>query len=172
MWAQELSRKVENKGLTENDDSIKNSFVWIRHCSTRCWVSSAFVWNLPDLPAFEDHMSQGKEYVIWSLQNLNIYYAFGAFILSLSLSLSVCVCVYAQSCLTFCDPIDCSPSGSSVHGISQAILECVAISSSGGFFQSRDSTCVSCIICIDRWILYHLPSGKTHLFCILYIYSF
>ena len=31
----------------------------------------------------------------------------------------------AQLCLTLCDPMDCSPSGSSVHGIFQArILEC------------------------------------------------
>ena len=30
----------------------------------------------------------------------------------------------AQSCPTFCDPMDCSPPGSSVHGILQArILE-------------------------------------------------
>ena len=36
-----------------------------------------------------------------------------------------------QPCLTLCDPMDCSPPGSSVHGIFQArILECVAISSS------------------------------------------
>ena len=35
----------------------------------------------------------------------------------------------AQSCLTLCDSMDCSPSGSSVHGIFQArILEWVAIS--------------------------------------------
>ena len=33
-----------------------------------------------------------------------------------------------QSCLTLCDPMDCSPSGSYVHGILQArILECVAM---------------------------------------------
>ena len=33
-----------------------------------------------------------------------------------------------QSCLTLCDPMDCSQPGSSVHGISQArILEWVAI---------------------------------------------
>ena len=32
------------------------------------------------------------------------------------------------SCLTLCDPMDCSPPDSSVHGIVQArILECVAI---------------------------------------------
>ena len=41
----------------------------------------------------------------------------------------VCVCVLvAQSCPTLCDPIDCSPPGSSVHGILQArILEWIAM---------------------------------------------
>ena len=40
--------------------------------------------------------------------------------------LNVCV----QSCLTLCDSIDCSPPGTSAHGIFQArILEWVAISS-------------------------------------------
>ena len=35
----------------------------------------------------------------------------------------------AQSCLTLCDPVDCSPPGSSIHGIFQArVLEWVAIS--------------------------------------------
>ena len=38
-----------------------------------------------------------------------------------------------QSCLTLCDPMDCSPPGSSVHGIFQArMLEWVAIPSSRG----------------------------------------
>ena len=42
-------------------------------------------------------------------------------------SLAVVVC--AQLYLTLCDPMDCYPPGSSVHGISQArILEWVAIS--------------------------------------------
>ena len=39
-----------------------------------------------------------------------------------------------QSCLTLCHPMDCRPSGSSVHGILQArILEWVAIPFSRGF---------------------------------------
>ena len=39
----------------------------------------------------------------------------------------------AQSCPTLCYPVDCSPPGSSTHGILQAIiLEWVAISFSGG----------------------------------------
>ena len=48
-----------------------------------------------------------------------------------------------QSCLTLCDPMDCSLPASSVHGILQArILEWVAISFSRGS-QSRDPTQVS-----------------------------
>ena len=50
----------------------------------------------------------------------------------------ICVCVYAQSCLTLCNPMNCSPPGSSVHGILQArILEWVAISFSRGSSQPR-----------------------------------
>ena len=38
----------------------------------------------------------------------------------------------AQLCPTFCDPMDCSLLGSSVHGIFQArVLEWVAIPSAG-----------------------------------------
>ena len=52
----------------------------------------------------------------------------------------------AQSCLTLCDPMDCGPPGSSLHGILQArILEWVAIPFSRGFSQVRDQTQVSCI---------------------------
>ena len=44
-----------------------------------------------------------------------------------------------QSCLTVCDPMDCSPPGSSVHGILQArILEWVAISFSRGVFPTTE----------------------------------
>ena len=46
-----------------------------------------------------------------------------------------------QSCLTLCDPMDCSPPGSSVHGILQArILEWVAISYFRGSSRPRDQT--------------------------------
>ena len=44
-----------------------------------------------------------------------------------------CCSLDPKSCLTLCDPTDCSPPGSSVHGILQArILEWVAISFSRG----------------------------------------
>ena len=56
------------------------------------------------------------------------------------------VCVWAQLCSTLCDPMDCSPPGSSVHGILQArILEWAAISSSRGSSQPMDQTLSSCI---------------------------
>ena len=51
-----------------------------------------------------------------------------------------------QSCPFLCDPMDCSPPGSSVHGILQArILEGVARPFSRGSFRPRDRTWVSCL---------------------------
>ena len=74
--------------------------------------------------------------------------------------LNVCVYIYiyahAQSCLTLCDPMDCSPLGFSVQGIFKVrILEWVAISYSRGSSRPRDQTHVSCISCVVSWFLYH-----------------
>ena len=45
----------------------------------------------------------------------------------------------AQSCLTLCDAMDCSLSGSSIHGIFQArVLEWIAISFSRGSSRPRN----------------------------------
>ena len=56
--------------------------------------------------------------------------------------MSVC-CIptqHAQLCPTLCDPMDCSPPGSSIHGILQAkVLEWVAISFSRGMFPTQGS---------------------------------
>ena len=50
----------------------------------------------------------------------------------------------AQLCLTLCNPMDCSPPGSSILGILQAkILEWVAMTFSRGSSQHRDRTWVS-----------------------------
>ena len=44
--------------------------------------------------------------------------------------------MHAQSCLTLCDPMDCSPLGSSVHGILQPrILEWVDVLLQGIFLN-------------------------------------
>ena len=61
-----------------------------------------------------------------------------------------------QPCLALCNPIDCTPPGSSVHGILQArILEWVAMPSSRGSSHPRYQTLDSCISCIGRKRLYH-----------------
>ena len=71
-----------------------------------------------------------------------------------------------QSCLTLCDPMDCSPPGFSVHGIMQArILEWVAMPSSRGSSQPRDWTWV---FCIAGEFLTAEPPGKPQ--SVLYLY--
>ena len=106
---------------------------------------------------------------------------------SLSLShthtyMDTCVYVYvkvlvAPSCPTLCNPMDCSPPGSSVHGISQArILEWVAMSFSRGSSPPRDKTHL-----LGRWIPYHWVTKEdththTHKYiwqlCSLYIHTY
>ena len=61
----------------------------------------------------------------------------------------------AQLSPALCDPVDRSPPGSSVPGILQAgALEWVPLPSPG-VFPTGDWTCVSCLSCIGRWLLYH-----------------
>ena len=62
-------------------------------------------------------------------------------------SLVKCVYMRTQSCLTLCNPVDCSPPGSSVHGISLArILEWIAISFSRDLPNPEiDQTCTFCL---------------------------
>ena len=79
--------------------------------------------------------------------------------------MSLYVCVSAQSCPTLCDPMNCSPPGSSVHGILQArILEWVAISSSTASSRPRIEPVSSALagrISITE------PPGKPHAFVYL-----
>ena len=59
-----------------------------------------------------------------------------------------------QSCPTLCDPMDCSPPGSSIHGIFQArVLEWGAIAFFRRSSQPRDWTRVSCTVdrCFTIW---------------------
>ena len=66
-----------------------------------------------------------------------------------------CMCVQSlKSCPACCDPMDCSPPGSSVHGILQAeILEWVAMPSSRG--SSLESN--PCLLHLQHWLLSSLP---------------
>ena len=63
------------------------------------------------------------------------------------------VCLVAQYCATLCNPTDCRPPGSSIHGIFKArILAWVAIPYSRDLPESVAEP-VSCFFCIGRWIL-------------------
>ena len=66
-----------------------------------------------------------------------------------------------QSCPILCDPMDCSLTGSSVHGILQVrILEWVSTPSSRGFSWPRDWACVLCGSCIVGIFFTAEPPGK------------
>ena len=73
-------------------------------------------------------------------------------------------CLVTQSCLILCDPMDCSPPSSSVHGDSPGKntgVGCHALLQ--GSSQPRDWSCVSCI---GRQILnccWHLGSPLGHM---------
>ena len=67
----------------------------------------------------------------------------------------------AQSCLTLCNHMDCSPPGSSVHGIVQArTLEWVALPSPEGPPDAGIEPHVYYVSCIGRQVLYLLGSKK------------
>ena len=62
----------------------------------------------------------------------------------------------------FCDTMDCSLPGLSVHWILQAsMLKCVAIPSSRGSSWPRNQTCISCGSCIEGGFFYLWATGET-----------
>ena len=65
----------------------------------------------------------------------------------------ICMCAKSlQLCSTLCNPMDCTPPGSSVHGILQArILEWVALFSSSLSIWPRDWIRVSYVFFTGRW---------------------
>ena len=95
----------------------------------------------------------------------------GSFSMTLSRSFhgAAGMCVWAkslQSCLTLCDAMDCSPPGSSVHGISQArILKWIVFCPFRGSFWPRNRTWGSCI---GRWILYHWATQEAHTYAYIH----
>ena len=71
------------------------------------------------------------------------------------------ICSVSQFCLTLCDPVDCSPPDSSVHGIFPGKYTGTDASSySRGSSWARGQTHVSCISCIGRWILHHCTTWE------------
>ena len=68
--------------------------------------------------------------------------------------------VKSLSCVWLCDPMNCSPPGSSLHEILQVrILRWVSISSSRGSSQPRDQNPVPCN---SRRILYQWTTWEVH----------
>ena len=73
-----------------------------------------------------------------------VFQAIDLSLAQIKLLFQLCVRSVPQLCLTLWDPMDCSPPGSSVHGILQArTLEWVAMPFSRGSSQPRDWTSVS-----------------------------
>ena len=110
------------------------------------WPTNALLDLLPPWQSWTGQSSMSWSWVVGALLSCPIsltplpsaHTCFTSF-----LPYPVCVCTRgAQSCLTLCDPMDCSPPGSSVHAklFQVRILEHHAISSSQGSFQPWDQT--------------------------------
>ena len=72
----------------------------------------------------------------------------------------MCLCLVAQSCLTLCNPMDCSPLGSSVHGDSpgkNSGAGCHALLQEIFTTQGSNPDCLHC-----RQILYCLSHQVSH----------
>ena len=87
---------------------------------------------------------------------------------TLSMSCLVFMCKWKWKVLvtqlTLCDPMDCSPPGSSVHGILRArILEWVTMASSRGSSQLRDRTHLLCFLHLQVGSLPLVPPGNTYI---------
>ena len=80
----------------------------------------------------------------------NVYFI--GILMCVCVCVCVCVCCVCSMCLTLWNPKDCSPLGSSVHGMSQ---EWVSMLSSRGSSQPRDWTQVSQVCYIGSQVHYH-----------------
>ena len=114
--------------------------------------SSVLAWRIPWTGSLVGYSPQGcKEQDTTEVTQHTCMFFLAKFCsckTTLSAKPKVCTCCYlvTKLCSTFYHSTDCTLSGSSVHGISQArILEWVAISYSRESSQPRDRTCISCL---------------------------
>ena len=76
-------------------------------------------------------------------------------------------CLVTKSCLSLCEPMDCSPSGPSIHGILQTrLLEWVAMPPSRGSSQPRDQIHLSYVFCIGMLFFTIKPPEKPRSYCL------
>ena len=99
-------------------------------------------------------------------------------------SWGVCMCVvFLQSCPTLCDPMDCSPPGSPVHGVLQAWIRSefpcpppedlpdpgikpaslISFALAGRFFTTSWTGDQTHVLCIDRCIFNHWTTQEAPL---------
>ena len=119
-------------------------------------MQETWIWSL----GWEDPLEKRKAHtsVFWPWEIHGLYSLLGhkeldsTEWLSLSLTFMITMCAKSlQSCPTLCHPMNCSPPGSSFHGVLQArVLEWVAVPSSRGSSPPRDQTCISYVSCIGR----------------------
>ena len=98
----------------------------------------------------------------WATLSFLIWVVFTVVCLLCEHLYNIYACVHAkllQSYSTLCDPpMDCSPPGSSVHGILQArILEWIAMPFSRGSSQPRNRTSISYVSCTGQAASLQIP---------------
>ena len=139
---------------------------------TWIWANSGSWWwtGRPGVLQFMGLQRVGHDWVT-ELNWTYIYYIkMGSEISWNSMLSYACICTKSpQSCPTLCDPMDCSPPGSSVCAILQAkILKWLVLSSSRG--SSWPKSNLSFLHC--RQILYADSTGKIHTQLYSFINSF
>ena len=124
-----------NKGQWLNPEDWSGT-LWL----VSAWISRTFIPQISLVKHFlQKAMQRGRRKAtlrdsvcvcVWIYKKQSLFYTH---------TFSCFYCLVAKSCLTLCNPMDCSLQGSSVHVISLArILEWVAISFSRGSSQPRD----------------------------------
>ena len=115
--------------------SLPSSCVFAQHlCKHQHWVWLSLLLSGSRYGGQVRFNDGGEQFVLWTRWSPRLAHC-----------LTV-LCLVAQSCPTLCNPMDCSPPGSSVMGVLQArILEWVAMPSSRGSSRPRDRIRISCI---------------------------
>ena len=119
------------------------------HALPSMWFSRQEYWSRLPFPSSTQNKEQALHYIFYQSKCICWCYVVHASVLS------------CFSHARFCNPVDCNPPVSSVHGILQArILEWVPMPSSREYCQPRDRTLVSCNSCIAGWFFTTEPPGK------------
>ena len=100
-----------------HSDSVTSSLpIWMPVISFPCLIVVSQISNT----LFNTSGKSGYPYLVPDFRGKTFSFSL------LSMILALYACSVVQSCPTLCNPMDCSPTGSSVHGISQAeIMEWV-----------------------------------------------